>query len=275
MNKRVKGQRWMVSIVGLLVAEAGLPFIVLYSHGDFGFLPILLLLYSTTGFLQLAVTRVRGGPVKWKSLRLPGAGAVVGLALTFAMHHQSELRYLVVGCLKLLLPLIYLLDVFRSRFGIVRWRPLIDGTKLRLSEFDLPRVTLSWTPGLTDLSLNDLPKGRVVVGADVAPVLRLASGAAWKGGLARLVVALSTITENMAYNLLSTVGGLSGLLQALEGFRRDSDGRVLIADLPMVYLVALDLALSDQGVGSGPDTLREKALEAAAVADEAEELDRR
>ena len=194
------------------------------------------------------------------------------MVLTFAMHHQSELRYLVVGSAATI-PLIYFIDVSRSRFGIVR-RRLADGTQLRLSEFALPRVTLSWTPGSTDLSLNNLPKGRVLAGPDMAPVLRLVSGASWKGGLARLIVAMSTITEN-AYNLLSTVGGLSGLLRALEGFRRDGDGRVLIADVPIVYLVALDLALSDKGAGSDAGTLRERAIEAAAVADEAEELDRR
>jgi hypothetical protein len=130
-------------------------------------------------------------------------------------------------------------------------------------------------PETTDLSLHGFPQGGSVTGPDVRIVFRRAMSFAWKGGLTRTMVTLNTITEN-AYNLLSTVGGLGGLLQALEGFRRDSDSRVLIADLPAVYLVALDLALAERESGSSGDhDLRQRAIEASAVAQEAEELDRR
>ena len=194
-----------------------------------------------------------------------------GLALIFAAHQQDQLRYELIG-LAVASPLFVVMTLFESHFSLMRAR-LSDGRRLWLSRANLSRVTLSWVPGTAELSLHGFPKGGSVTGPDVQPVFRRGMSFAWKGGLTRIMVTLNTITEN-AYNLLSTVGGLAGLLRALEGFRRDGDGRVPIADLPMVYLVALDLALSDKGAGSGSDALREKALEAAAVAHEAEELDR-
>jgi hypothetical protein len=89
-----------------------------------------------------------------------------------------------------------------------------------------------------------------------------------------LLLSLNSITEN-AVELLRTVGGFPGLLCALEGFRRDNDGRVLITDLPVVYLVALDLALATKHASFGAgEALRDKAMEAAVIASEAEKLDK-
>jgi len=59
-----------------------------------------------------------------------------------------------------------------------------------------------------------------------------------------------------------------------RGFRADNTGRVLLSDLPEVYLVALDLALTE--TAGRPDDfarLQRQSLAASEVAREAEVLD--
>ncbi len=69
--------------------------------------------------------------------------------------------------------------------------------------------------------------------------------------------------------------GLSGVLGALDEWRHDRDDTLTLADIPAVYLVALQLAFSREKEGS-KQTLaaHEKLLEAGTVATEAERLDR-
>lgn len=249
-------------------------FVVWYSHGNYSFVPLMLLLFSSVTILQHIVTKVRRTKVNvGPSLLISGGAFVVGLVLSLVMHQQEQLRYVAFGLLWTV-PLIVALDFLRSSFGVVRVR-LADGSRLRLSETQLPQVTISWTQGATDLSLHDLPKGRVVAGPDVPIVFRKIYPWSGKPGLARLVAMMTTVNEN-AYRLLSTVGGLGGLLRALDGFRRDNDGRVLLSSLPIVYLVALDLALSGQtDTDVFGEDVRQRALAAAEIANEAERLDER
>jgi hypothetical protein len=64
------------------------------------------------------------------------------------------------------------------------------------------------------------------------------------------------------------------LLLSLDGWREDHGGRVVIADLPAVYRLALDFALAQRAAGiDGHTAIREQADEATIVASEAEALD--
>jgi hypothetical protein len=87
-------------------------------------------------------------------------------------------------------------------------------------------------------------------------------------------IRLNSLTES-AYELLCSVGGVRGLLRALEGFRDDHGGRIPIGQLPQVYLIALDLALADRlNAVSAVKSMHDQAAHAAAIAAEAEALDR-
>jgi len=69
--------------------------------------------------------------------------------------------------------------------------------------------------------------------------------------------------------------GLTGVLEALDAWRHDRDDTLTLGDVPAVYLVALQLAFSRQKEGSKKAlAAHEKLLEAGAVAEEAEALDR-
>jgi hypothetical protein len=69
--------------------------------------------------------------------------------------------------------------------------------------------------------------------------------------------------------------GRSGVLEALDAWRRDRDDTLTLGDVPAVYLVALQLAFSRQKEGSKKVlAAHEKLLEAGVVAEEAEALDR-
>jgi hypothetical protein len=69
--------------------------------------------------------------------------------------------------------------------------------------------------------------------------------------------------------------GPSGVLEALEAWRHDRDDTLTLADIPAVYLVALQLAFSREKAASKKAlAAHEKLLEAGMVATEAEALDR-
>jgi hypothetical protein len=272
VDQRAKRMRWVYAVVGAGIA-LWWGFIIVLAHGD-PEVPILLLLtYSETGLLFRIAAKLRGdrtslwGFVANAALMLAAAGLLV--AYMPLVHLKYNL-----GGLVLALPVIVLLELSRGRIPVVRIR-LLDGSKLRVSGRAIRRVRLSWTTDDLDVMLHDLPGDRSLAMADVAPVFRkLYPWALPKRGVVQTLATMTTLTEN-AYNLLSTLGGLRGLLRALEGFQRDNDGRVLIADLPALYLVALDLALTAEAKSGGSDdALHDKAREAAAIAHEAEGLER-
>ncbi len=69
--------------------------------------------------------------------------------------------------------------------------------------------------------------------------------------------------------------GVSGVLAALDEWRHDRDDTLTLADIPAVYLVALQLAFSREKEASKKAlAAHEKLLEADTVAVEAERLDR-
>jgi hypothetical protein len=69
---------------------------------------------------------------------------------------------------------------------------------------------------------------------------------------------------------------MRGLMRALDGYRRDQDGRKPLAQIPAIYLVAMDLAArveADASVDDGvPRAIRDRFREASLVADHAERL---
>lgn len=272
VDHRTRGMRRLIAVM-LVLLIAWCAFTLWVSHGSLSFVPGLLLLYSSTSLIEHVVSRILRTKVSvLPSFALNSGVLVAALGLVFAAHQQDHLRYFLVSLLATA-PLIVVFDVSRSRFASVRLR-LSDGMILRLSETDKSLVTISWTSGETDVSLHDLPKGRSLTGPDVAMVFRKVYPWSLRRGLVHLAVTMNAITEN-AYNLLSTLGGLAGLLRALEGYRRDNDSRVLIARLPVIYLVALDLALSEHtNRAAAGDDLRQRALDASEIAREAEALDR-
>ena len=147
-----------------------------------------------------------------------------------------------------------------------------DGTKFWMAKRSVPDLTLSWTAGATNLMLHGLPNGRSLTGADLAAAIRC-SWVVVDVGLTRTLLTNNALTEQ-AHDLLRAVGGLPGLFWVLEGFRGRDIDRVAIADLPAVYLVALDLALATRNESNDMDELNRKAVEASVVAREAEALDR-
>ncbi|MBK9547559.1 MAG: hypothetical protein IPO52_00260 [Gemmatimonadetes bacterium] len=75
--------------------------------------------------------------------------------------------------------------------------------------------------------------------------------------------------------LLATTHSVAGILGALDAWRQDRDDSLRLTDIPVMYLVALDLGFARQEDGSlSAQLAHEKLLDAARVAEEAEALDR-
>ncbi|MDX2260299.1 MAG: hypothetical protein SFU84_01200 [Gemmatimonadales bacterium] len=76
-------------------------------------------------------------------------------------------------------------------------------------------------------------------------------------------------------HLLATTHSIEGILGALDAWRQDRDDTLRLTDIPVMYLIALELAFERREGGSPKAQLaHEKLLEAARVADEAELLDK-
>lgn len=88
------------------------------------------------------------------------------------------------------------------------------------------------------------------------------------------VLAVITDEQIAKAHLLATTHNIVGILGALDAWRQDRDDTLCLADIPLMYLVALDLGFARQDAGSPKAQLaHEKLLEAATVATEAERLD--
>ena len=219
---------------------------------------------GSLGLIYLAyfASCVRHGvPAKTRAMLLAGIVGVTGEAIWFV--NERHWTAWVSGTISLLVVT-----------GIIVWLPpaaylkvlLSDGTTLRLYWGDDLRRLAIWWNSSGEIFIGGLPRLDDLGGEDAVKVLR----ALLKGRTAFATRA----TSEAAYDLVRASGGVGGLLHALEGFRLDNTGRVLLSDLPKVYLVALDLALStENGHASISDDLRERALEAASIAQEAETLD--
>jgi hypothetical protein len=133
-----------------------------------------------------------------------------------------------------------------------------------LNPYQVRRVSISWHDDA--ITLDGLPGGRRLTGTVASEELAFLLGYFHK----RVTSAMA----EAAHRLVRTTGGLSGLLRSLDGWREDHGGRIVIADLPPVYRVALDLALAQRAAGiDGHAGIREQADHAAIVAAEAEALE--
>ena len=136
------------------------------------------------------------------------------------------------------------------------------------SRQQLKSVLLSWSAE-EELTLHALPGGVEAHGVDAETALRSLVHAG------NIIMAGRAVSD-AAYDLVYAGGHPRPAACAREGFRDDNSGRVVLADLPKVYLVALDLALARRELGDPPDddsAITEKSAEAAAIAAEAETLD--
>ena len=76
-------------------------------------------------------------------------------------------------------------------------------------------------------------------------------------------------------HLLAATHSIEGILGALEAWRQDRDDTLRLTNIPVMYLIALELGFERREGGSPKAQLaHEKLLEAARVADEAELLDK-
>jgi hypothetical protein len=183
------------------------------------------------------------------------------------------------------------INASQSRWGLIAWLPAMaiaaivaftmrpisyltaytdSGEELRIySRHDLKEMSMSWNMA-DGLTLHGFPNGAVVSGnAAIAPLQKVLKG--------RNIVFVRGSVSDAAYDLVRTAGGLPGVLRALEGFRQDNSGRVVLADLPKVYIVALDLALAEWVAGDDSDhddDIAALSVPAAEIAAEAEALDR-
>ncbi|MEO5800295.1 MAG: hypothetical protein ABIZ70_07275 [Gemmatimonadales bacterium] len=267
---RARRLRWMPLLWLFLVAVMGVAYWPVAGHP--GAIALMVLVYSQVKFFTALSKKLFGERTSRLTLPLSTLLMLASALFLYLDSGWETLRYCGVGLL-IMLPFYFIIDpLIRRHVGVLRVK-LESGRRVRISERAAPEVTISWTPGGSDVTLHDLPDGRPLSGPDVAKVYRFLYASVSKEGMLKAMLRLDATTKE-AYGLLRSLGGLPGLLEALEGFRRDRDGRVPLAELPVLYLVALDLALAAEFSGSDShDQLRHRALAASEVAEEAEALD--
>ncbi|MES2304280.1 MAG: hypothetical protein V4558_02190 [Gemmatimonadota bacterium] len=270
-DRRARQLRWVPFLLGV-TGLAVLGVLFWSSNGDW-IVPIgMIQLYALVAFVT-ALSKKMYGERTWRgTLPVSATLALVATVWLYFVAGWDHLKYGLFGMAAMLPYFFFLEPLIRRKVGILRFT-LANGRRLRISQVAIPDVTISWAPEATNVTLYDLPDGRPLSGPDVARVYRFLYGGTGSPEDFKAMVRIEAITRE-AYGLLQAVGGLPGLLRSLEGFRRERDGRVPISDLPMLYRVALDLALSAEYSDSDThDALRDRALAAAEVAEEAEALD--
>ena len=186
----------------------------------------------------------------------------IGMVLGYSVDHLS-----VVAWIPVLLIAAFISR--KARAPSVLTVPVPGGEPLQIySRRDLKRLAISWDAA-GEMTVYGFPGDAEVSGARALVLLRTLVQVQY-------IITAGRAVSDAAYDLVRTAGGLPGVLRALEGFRDDHSGRVVLADLPKVYLVALDLALAKRELGDPPDDdgdIAAKSAEAAAIAAEAEALD--
>ncbi|MEP6591519.1 MAG: hypothetical protein ABJC19_10080 [Gemmatimonadota bacterium] len=269
VEKRAKALRYLKSIAGLLFV---VWLVTTWPGKDaLGVYSLMVFMYAQIALAGLGGRKLRGEEITARALILPILSLVGGGAIAVATSGLETLRYSLFGFL-FIAPVVAIGQPFFDRLLMRASLKLPDGTRVSMAEAEMRCVTISWALDASTISIHDVPPGRTQSGSHVPDLYRKICGWASPHITSSAIAKLAELNEE-AYRLLNTVGGLPGLLHALEGFRRDQDGRVLLSDLPLVYLVAIDLALT-AGSDSGAvgDALRAKALEAGEVAAIAEEL---
>jgi hypothetical protein len=143
----------------------------------------------------------------------------------------------------------------------------------RISFRQLVSVTMSWDDGSNNISFHDLPDDAYCDGEAARTLAAKIFAAAASYGVSRPAFQRPVRSADAAYQLLNGLGGLRGILDALDGFRRDLDGRVPLADIPTIYLRALDLAFTT-AQGNGEEFGLDGLADAQRTAAVAEGLDR-
>ena len=128
-----------------------------------------------------------------------------------------------------------------------------------LSIGDIKRVSISWRQpdGLTVHDLEGYPDihGRQAIEL-LAQLVR------------RHGIWTRPSVVDTAQRMVTIAGGLSGILRILENRSNETDGRLRIAGLPHIYLVAMNLALSETDSSTKFSHLQERLLRATRTSEE-------
>ena len=265
-RKQLTAAKWL-TIAGLSVV--GLTFLALgmfeyHMHGLAQMLSTGLVSGSMVYLTYARMQRHQSVPYNPKLVALVAALGLTGLVLCYLLDHLSVVAWL---------PVVLLASVVsrKARAPSLLTVSVPGGEPLRIySRRDLKQLSISWNSD-GELTVHGFPNHAEVTGARALVLLRTLIPVQQTLPAGRAV-------SDAAYDLVRTAGGLKGVLRALDGFRDDNSGRVVLADLPKVYLVALDLALAKRELGDPPDddgAIAAKSAEAAAIAAEAESLIKR
>ncbi|MBL0179059.1 MAG: hypothetical protein IPP98_08035 [Gemmatimonadetes bacterium] len=143
---------------------------------------------------------------------------------------------------------------------------LPSGRRVHAPDAHWDGIAIRWNADLGELSLQ-VRNGPWMDAVDSQSYLRLVTDGQ--------VLPLMSDEDLTKAHLLATTHDVGGILSALDAWRQDRDDTLRLADIPVMYFVALDLAFARKDSGSSKAQLAHgKLLEAADVADEAERLDR-
>lgn len=228
-------------------------------------------MFAISAPVTLLDRRLAGGCVAASSWAITIAVLTLGLVAIFHHFGWGRVSDILFG-MALVTP-IMLLFLAGSR----RWISIAQGytTTGRLvgdTSNELRNLTIDWDRHGRAM-IRDMPGGGVVAGDAVYDLYHFI----WPrrpGVAARKIPTLSTTMAARAADLPRAAGGMRGLRRALDGYRRDRDGRIAIVDLPWIYLVAIDIAMTIemQRDDSRIDALRARSAEASRIADEADRL---
>lgn len=266
VNYRAKTfRRSIYVLVGMAVLWIALQAINLPDLGEW----VMSFATVTGGVLMMNIIgKFSGARISNRWLAVNTALFLVASALVATTVGFEHLRYTFVG---LPFAFVFLAIGFAltHRYMSVAYATFADGTSVSLSKYSINRVQLVWQPGWDEITFW-IGRGRSVYGSDAVLLRQRLRAEIWGG----MLTAGAAITER-AYDLLRAVGGLRGLLHVLEGYQDERDGGVVVADLPDIYLMALDLALSARPEDDDSQiALRNRVTDAALIAAEAETLDR-
>lgn len=225
--------------------------------------------FSVMAPIFLAVRYLRRKKVTLISWIVALTFAAVGMAAIWFKSGWEHVRYDVIGML-LAAPLIFLTAWLSHRYLLVLRVRAASGRRIGISEKAVHELTIDWTDD-GELVIGGLPNGEAIPATGVARFFHRVWPFAKPPSTRQ---ALSAATQTRAADLLRAVGGMRGLRHALDGYRRDRDGRIPIVDLPWIYLLAIDFALTidSKRDDSAAEALRARSAEASRIADEAEWL---
>ena len=144
--------------------------------------------------------------------------------------------------------------------------PLPSGRRVRAPDAHWDGIAIRWNADLGELSLK-VRNSPWMDATDARCYLRLI--------IDSQVLPLMSDVDLTKAHLLATTHTVPGILGALDAWRQDRDDTLRLADIPVMYLLALDLGFARQDSGSPKvQAAHERLLEAADVAAEAERLDR-